>query len=63
MAWFRPEKPWKKNPRFLISEKHRLVLILIGLMLLKRQEADKTVSEAKDRYLLQRLRKVKCKTF
>jgi hypothetical protein len=44
------QKPWKKNPRFLISEKHKLVLILIGLMLLEREEADKTVSESKDRY-------------
>jgi hypothetical protein len=41
----------------------QLVLILIGLMLLEREEADKTVSESKDRYLLQRVKKVKFKTF
>jgi hypothetical protein len=40
MAWFRPETLEKKSG-FLISEKHKLVLILIGLMLLEKEEADK----------------------
>jgi hypothetical protein len=47
MAWFRPEKPWKKNPRFLISEETQVGSNSYRINVVEKEEADKTVSESK----------------
>jgi Mg-chelatase subunit ChlD len=65
MAWFRPEKPWKKKSEVsniretqVGSNSYRINVVRKG------EEADKTVSESKDRYLAAKeLRKLNSKHF